>query len=118
MTKEQYHAYLKSPEWKSLARARLRMDGYACTMCGCRGTARNPLEIHHLNYKHVGCENVNTDILTLCHADHKAVHHMMERPTGYGRKGWKSEYYVPQLSVFTLAGEELDSVQGTDRWDK
>ena len=48
--------YLKSDKWKAIAHERMKIDKYTCQMCGCRGTTTNPLEVHHLSYKHLYVE--------------------------------------------------------------
>ena len=47
---KQYLEYLKSAKWRELAEQRMKIDDYKCAMCGCRGTAKNPLEVHHISY--------------------------------------------------------------------
>ena len=112
MNNAQYREYLKSDKWKAIAKRRMEIDGNACVMCGSRGTTANPLECHHLSYKFLGHEEerVYQDLVTLCHADHKAVHALMNRQTDpNGRHGWKDNSSIPAVSVYTLTGEELES---------
>ena len=53
---EQYLKYLQTDEWKAIAKKRMEIDKYTCQCCGCKGTAQNPLEVHHLSYKYLYCE--------------------------------------------------------------
>ena len=111
MDNEQYKAYLQSDKWKQIAKRRMEIDGNACVMCGCRGTTANPLEVHHLSYKYLYHEEnrIYQDLCTLCHACHKQVHNLMCRKTAPDRNGWKDRYDIPQISVFTLTGETMES---------
>lgn len=112
MTEEQYKTYLQSDKWKWIAHKRLEIDNYTCTMCGSRGTQFNPLEIHHLSYRYLGQEQdrIFEDLTTLCHTCHAGIHTMMNRITSpSGRRGWKNNATVPDVNVFTLTGETLES---------
>lgn len=100
-----YIEYLKSDKWKSKAQARLQIDNYTCQCCGCSGTQNNPLEIHHVTYKHIYDENVYTDLVTLCHVDHATIHRMMSRITNAdGRRGWKDSTAIPQVHAYNISG--------------
>ena len=112
MTNEEYTEYLQSDKWKSIAKRRMEIDGNRCVMCNSKGTTANPLECHHLSYKWLGNEEerIYQDLVTLCHACHKQVHALMCRKTDpNGRHGWKANYTVPAVSVYTLTGKELES---------
>ena len=107
-----YREYLKSAKWKAIAAQRMQIDGNKCVMCGSRGTTANPLEIHHLSYRYLYREEsrIYEDLCTLCHACHKQTHNLMCRITSpNGRRGWKDNYTVPQVSVFTISGETMES---------
>lgn len=108
MTDTEYQQYLKSPEWKAKALARLKIDDFRCAMCGCRGTAVNALEVHHMGYRNLKEENPYTDLVTLCHVCHKSVHHLMERTTSAdGRRGWR-DARIPTIHVYTLSGDNVE----------
>ena len=83
----------------------MQLDKFRCAMCGTRGTSFNSLEVHHMNYKHIYEEDVSRDLVTLCSACHRSVHNMMNRPTGNGKFGWKSEPNVPKIHVFNLGND-------------
>lgn len=92
MKHEDYMNYLQSDAWKAKARQRAAIDDYKCCMCGSAGTMRNPLETHHVTYRHIGHEDVYKDILTVCKNCHQSLHIAMNRITSPdGRKGWKDE---------------------------
>lgn len=96
MTTEQYHEYLKTPKWRSIAQRRREIDGGKCQMCGREGSQADPLQCHHLDYHHIGEEEqgdfIYTRLVTLCASCHKAVHRMMNRRTNaQGRRGWKDQ---------------------------
>ncbi len=117
MDNTKYRQYLKSDEWHRIAEQRLKIDEYRCAMCGSRGTAGNPLEVHHLSYRYLYHEGnrVYEDLITLCHTCHKAVHKMMCRVTSPdGRRGWKSRYDIPAVSVYTVSGEALENREVKD----
>jgi len=107
-----YQAYLKTDKWKTIAKRRMDIDGNMCVMCGSRGTTGNPLEVHHLSYK---ClyheeERIYEDLVTLCHCCHKQVHALMNRQTdANGRHGWKDNSTIPAISVYTVAGHDIES---------
>lgn len=106
-----YKEYLQSDDWKAIAQERMKIDGYRCCMCGCRGTMTNRLEIHHLTYRNLYHERPYEDLLTLCHVCHKSVHRMMERKTSPdGRRGWKDER-IPDIHVYTFSGTDTGAVQ-------
>lgn len=102
-----YIEYMKSDKWRDIARRRMEIDNYTCAGCGCRGTATNILEVHHLSYKHIYHEEnwVYEDLVCLCHACHKNLHRIMERQTNSaGRRGWKDNPRIPQTHIYTLTG--------------
>lgn len=106
-----YKEYLKTEKWKRIVEKRLKIDGYQCVMCGTRGTAENKLEVHHLSYKFLYHEEdrIYQDLCTLCHLHHKAVHALMNRITDpNGRHGWKDNSNIPQISVYTIAGDDME----------
>ena len=102
-----YIQYLKSDKWKAIAEQRLKIDNYTCQMSGCRGTANNPLEVHHLSYNNLYHEEnrIYEDLITLCHIDHKSLHKAMERVTNKdGRRGWKDNPRIPNIHAYNVSG--------------
>lgn len=65
-----YREYLKSESWQSVRRTALKRDGWVCQQCG---TGKN-LEVHHINYEHLGQEGELEDVITLCRKCHERVH--------------------------------------------
>lgn len=115
MTDSEYKAYLQSDKWAEICEQRRRIDRYRCCACGCAGTQVNPLEVHHLSYKHIGNEEtrIYEDLVTLCHSCHKLIHRAMERTTSPdGRRGWLDNARIPQVHVFTNSGEDRDFIIG------
>lgn len=113
MNNEEYIQYLQSDKWKSIAAERMKIDGYRCQACGCKGTMTNALEIHHLSYKFLGQEEkrIFQDLVTLCHSCHKNVHAMMNRVTDAGgRRGWKDNRAIPSVHVYTLWGQDRGNI--------
>ena len=65
-----YYDYLRSEEWQRKRRARLKLDGYRCQMCGS-GTN---LQVHHISYDSLRTDAEIDDLVTLCRACHEQVH--------------------------------------------
>ena len=102
-----YTEYLKSDKWKKIAAARMKIDNYTCAGCGCKGTAVNPLEVHHLSYTHLYHEEtrIYEDLVCVCRGCHKNLHRIMERQTNAaGRRGWKDNPRIPQVHIYNLNG--------------
>jgi 5-methylcytosine-specific restriction endonuclease McrA len=109
MNNAEYYDYLESEEWKSKAAERLKIDGYTCQGCGCRGTNDNRLQIHHLTYRNVGHESVYADLVSLCRNCHIRIHNIMNRVTDEnGRRGWNDIEQVPKIHIFTLSGLDIN----------
>lgn len=108
ITMTDYKTYIQSEAWKAKARQRLEIDNYKCVMCGAEGTPWNGLQCHHMNYKHLGSEDVDVDIVTLCDCCHRRVHRLLHRVTDHrtGKRGWTSELpTLVQKHVLDLCGE-------------
>ena len=107
-TDKRYNDYMHSDTWRRKAEQRRLIDDCKCTMCGCTGTKYNPLQIHHLTYKHLGNEDVYTDLVTVCEQCHVAIHRLMNRKTNReGRRGWKDgEYTDTFTSVLQVNDDE------------
>lgn len=64
----QYRDYLKTEQWKNRRKEILVRDGNKCSECG----DKKKLQVHHLNYKNLGCEK-DEDLVTLCGNCHKKI---------------------------------------------
>lgn len=92
MIRENYVDYLLSDHWQNVRKERLEIDGYQCQFCGCRGTAKNPLVVHHFTYHNLGREDVWNDLVTVCSSCHSGIHALMQRQTSPdGEHGWGSK---------------------------
>lgn len=67
---EKYRAYLLSDEWREKRDERIKMDGNKCAVC----ESKKNLNVHHLTYKNITRENVEKDLITLCHRCHATLH--------------------------------------------
>ena len=65
----EYAEYLKTPEWQAKRNERLRIDNYTCQRCG----GKRNLQVHHLTYANIGCEDVYNDLITMCEACHDDI---------------------------------------------
>ena len=104
---KRYLEYMKSDKWRSIAKQRMEIDNHMCAGCGCKGTAVNPLEVHHLSYSHLYNESgwIYEDLVTVCHACHKNLHRILERQTNaQGRRGWKNNPRIPQIHAYNIHG--------------
>ena len=113
---EQYQSYLMSEAWRQKAEERLRIDEHRCQMCGCHGTATNPLQVHHLTYHNIYHENAEKDLVTLCKACHLDVHNMMNRITNSetGQRGWKDSLPY-SVCVTSINAQEREVIFRKDR---
>lgn len=89
MTSEEYRDYLMSEEWQKKREQRIEIDDGRCVFCGEK--VAHPV-VHHLTYKHLGFENVWTDLVTTCETCHEKIHVGMCRITSpSGRRGWRDD---------------------------
>ncbi len=110
----EYYKYLQSDKWKNISQERMRIDKYQCVMCGSRGTANNPLQVHHLSYAHLYHEEnrIYEDLETLCANCHASIHKAMERVTSpTGRKGWKDNARIPDIHIYTVNGLDIEQLE-------
>lgn len=82
-----YNGYMQSDAWKEKRHERMIIDNHTCQCCGSHGTQTNELQVHHFNYKNIGEENVERDLVTLCKNCHTDLHRIMNRITGYDADG-------------------------------
>lgn len=74
MSKEDYEKYLQSEHWKETREKRLEIDGHRCYLCG----HKKKLNVHHLRYNNLGHEDVENDLITLCHRCHGMIHRIID----------------------------------------
>ena len=65
-----YEDYLRSDHWRVTRKKRMDLDGQRCVVCG----SGENLNVHHLRYDHLGHEDIDQDIVTLCHRCHTTLH--------------------------------------------
>ena len=70
-----YLDYMKSENWRNKANERLEIDNYMCVLCGCMGE----LEVHHISYKRLTCEDVYKDLVSVCPRCHVLLHNYYRR---------------------------------------
>lgn len=68
-----YRAYLTSSAWAPKRALVLERDGHACVVCGSIANI-----VHHLTYASVFHEPLR-DLVSICSADHCALHRQMPR---------------------------------------
>jgi 5-methylcytosine-specific restriction endonuclease McrA len=76
MNRDQYRVYLQSAMWLQRRERAVERAGQ-CQRCGLsryqsREVYHQDLEVHHRNYKHVGCE-LDEDLEVLCQRCHEAA---------------------------------------------
>lgn len=70
MDKEDYQDYLRSSHWHEYRKQQYRRAGYKCE--NCKAT-NEPLQVHHLTYERLGCEEKG-DTVVLCQGCHREAH--------------------------------------------
>lgn len=80
---EERDPYYFSDAWKRKRHERMEMDGHACQLCG-RRMAESGLEVHHLTYERWMHEDVQNDLVTLCHTCHSDMVHRMQAYLQFG----------------------------------
>ena len=64
-----YYEYLQSDDWKERRKELLEEADYVCVECGDKATI-----LHHLNYKNLGSEELEVDVIAVCHKCHVEIH--------------------------------------------
>ena len=109
-TDQDYYEYLQSDKWKKTAHERLEFDDFVCQGCGTKGNTLNPLQVHHMTYHNIYHENIYHDLVVVCRSCHCIITNVMNRKTSPdGRRGWKENSSVPNVSTFTLSGYDLQT---------
>lgn len=74
--KEQYHAYLRTDEWRAISNEIKSRAKYRCQICNSRG----PLNTHHRTYENLYRERDHMeDLVCLCEVCHER-HHFPDQP--------------------------------------
>lgn len=82
-----YDKYLKTTEWKKKKADRLAFDNWQCGIC--HASLGEHYETHHINYSHLGNEDIEHDIISICHECHICFHNLWEQS-----KKWESSPYT------------------------
>ena len=69
-SKERYHKYLLSPEWKTLAAQKREEAENKCQLCNARESV---LHVHHRSYDNIYHETLK-DLIVLCEKCHQKFH--------------------------------------------
>ena len=90
-----YSEYIQSDEWKEVRREALDLAGWQCNRC----SERIGLQVHHITYKNLGCEEPG-DLEVLCEhhheiADHERVAARAKRRFHRRVAGWAEKVYGP-----------------------
>lgn len=83
-----YEEYLKTPEWKNKKIIRLAFDNWQCGICH-KEILEDKYETHHLNYSKLGDEDIEHDLITLCHDCHAVFHSVWQKSNT-----WESSPYT------------------------
>lgn len=77
---EEYRKYIRSDLWKEKCRQRIEIAGHKCEMCSRLETnCRQGLQIHHITYQRLGCEDVGNDLIAVCGRCHLLLHRYYDR---------------------------------------
>lgn len=66
---EDYHRYIKSPQWKAKCARYWALNGKKCQACG----SRKNLHVHHNTYDRFKRE-IMADLTGVCHECHRKIH--------------------------------------------
>lgn len=72
MNKQQYREYLQSDHWQNIRERKLAAVWHRCEKCNLPDH-KGQLEVHHLTYARVGCEELS-DLQVLCSVCHDKAH--------------------------------------------
>jgi hypothetical protein len=70
MTREEYRAYLESPEWRVRRQWKLDEARNRCEVCN---SSEPPIDVHHRTYERLGRER-QSDLVVLCRQCHDRFH--------------------------------------------
>lgn len=72
------HFYLRSKNWKIRATNFRRQAGDLCYFCH-KPHLNEPIDVHHLNYDHLGREVYGIDVVVVGRSCHGAIERMKEK---------------------------------------
>lgn len=77
--KQEYNAYLRTPEWQQVRRRALVRDNFTCQNCFCKVT-HSSAQVHHLTYDSLRRTGITFtfEVVSLCSACHKLYHSIEE----------------------------------------
>lgn len=77
---KEYEKYIRSSEWTIKKNQRKDIDNHKCVMCKrSEGDIRSGLQVHHISYRHLGNEDVYTELVSLCPTCHRRLHNLYKR---------------------------------------
>lgn len=77
---KEYEKYIRSSEWTIKKNQRKDIDNHKCVMCErSEGVIRGGLQVHHISYRHLGNEDVYTELVSLCPTCHRRLHNLYKR---------------------------------------
>ena len=68
-----YRQYITSEAWARRRAAEIQKACGMCSECGLTATFGNPLQVHHVSYKHLGNE-LPSELVVLCRLCHGCRH--------------------------------------------
>lgn len=96
-----YEDYLRTAEWRKVKQNRYAFDNWQCAIC--HAELGNSFETHHLNYSRLGHEDMEHDIISICHSCHASFHNAWSQvkfwESGNPLTHWK-EYNLSETARF------------------
>jgi hypothetical protein len=111
-----YDEYLKSEHWNQRRQRALQLAAHQCEFIqkadlrygtGRRCPSRYDLQVHHLNYRRLGCER-DFDLKVFCRKHHAAWHIMEKKCVNCGCSVITSSHDA--VKIFYDLGEDLPTV--------
>lgn len=87
-----YEDYLHTQEWRQKKMNRLAFDNWQCAICHEQITG-GQYETHHVFYTHLGHEDVEHDLITLCHNCHTKFHNQWNKNDYWSSAGSPLEHW-------------------------
>lgn len=108
-----YEAYLRTAEWKNKKTNRLAFDNWQCGICH-KTVSGDSYETHHLSYGHLGDEDIEHDLITLCHECHMTFHASWDKSKNFDMNPythWKT-YSLPDTALLSILCQREDFICG------